>query len=87
MTKKKYSITKEKRDELKAELNSKGIPSMIYYPVPLHLQNPYKDTRYKKGDFKVTESLCDNVLSLPMHTEMDEEQQQFIANTIKKFLS
>jgi UDP-2-acetamido-2-deoxy-ribo-hexuluronate aminotransferase len=76
-----------KRDELKAELNSKGIPSMIYYPVPLHLQNPYKDTRYKKGDFKVTESLCDNVLSLPMHTEMDEEQQQFIADTIKKFLS
>jgi UDP-2-acetamido-2-deoxy-ribo-hexuluronate aminotransferase len=48
-----------------------NIPVMIYYPVPLHLQKAYLDPRYKHGDFPVTEALCDTVISLPMHTELD----------------
>ena len=55
-------------------LTSKEIPAMIYYPVPLHLQKAYLDPRYKPGDFPVTEHLCETVFSLPMHTELDQEQ-------------
>jgi dTDP-4-amino-4,6-dideoxygalactose transaminase len=53
---------------------------MIYYPIPLHLQKAYRDERYKPGDFPVTEKLCNSVLSLPMHTELNED----ILNTITK---
>lgn len=73
------------RDALKDYLQSKNIPSMIYYPVPFHLQEAFSYLPYKKGDFPVTEYLCEHVLSLPMHTELDEEQQQYVCNEIKKF--
>lgn len=63
------------------------IPAMIYYPVPLHLQKAYLDPRYKKGDFPVTEHLCDTVVSLPMHTELDEEQLKFITDTLLEFVN
>ncbi len=59
------------RTAMREFLAAKGIPSMIYYPVPLHLQKAYTDPRYKEGDFPVTEHLCANVISLPMHTEMN----------------
>ena len=62
------------RDELREKLAEKNIPAMIYYPVPLHLQKAYQDPRYKAGDFPVAEKLVKCVLSLPMHTELDEEQ-------------
>jgi UDP-2-acetamido-2-deoxy-ribo-hexuluronate aminotransferase len=74
------------RDELKNYLQSKGVPSMIYYPVPLHLQKAYQYLGYKEGDFPVTEQLCKYVLSLPMHTELDEEQLNFITNTVLEFV-
>ncbi len=61
------------RNELRDYLNSHDIPAMIYYPVPLHLQKAYKSERYAAGDFPVTEYLCENVISLPMHTELDSE--------------
>ena len=60
----------------------KGIPAMIYYPVPLHLQKAYQDPRYKQGDFPVAEELCATVLSLPMHTELDEEQLKYITDAV-----
>lgn len=63
------------------------IPAMIYYPVPLHLQKAYLDQRYKKGDFPVTEHLCDTVVSLPMHTELDEEQLRYITETLLEFVN
>jgi len=63
-------------------LNEKGIPAMIYYPVPLHLQKAYQDERYKAGDFPVAEKLSECVMSLPMHTELDEEQLKYIAETV-----
>lgn len=66
-------------------LRSKGIPSMIYYPAPLHLQNAYKYLRYKPGDLPVTEKLCKQVISLPMHTELEEDQMNYITDTILEF--
>lgn len=73
------------RQEFIQYLLNAGIPSMIYYPVPCHLQKAYKHFGYKVGDLKTTESLSRTVLSLPIHTEMDEKQQDFIIKTIKAF--
>jgi dTDP-4-amino-4,6-dideoxygalactose transaminase len=73
------------RDQLQAELNSKGIPNKVYYPVPLHLQKAYNLVGYKVGDIPVSEKLSNAVLSLPMHTELDEEQIDFISDCIRKF--
>ena len=64
-----------------------GIPSMIYYPVPNHLQKAYSYFGYKAGDLPVTEDLCSRVMSFPIHTEMDTEQQQFIIDRILSFRS
>ncbi len=75
------------RDELKAYLQEKGVPTMVYYPVPLHRQNAYLEYGYSEGDFPIAESLCKKVLSLPIHTEMKSEQQDFIINTIKFFFT
>lgn len=72
------------RDEIKAKLNSQDIPAMIYYPIPLHLQKAYQDPRYKEGDFPVAERLSACVLSLPMHTELDNEQLDFIISAVKE---
>jgi dTDP-4-amino-4,6-dideoxygalactose transaminase len=68
-------------------LASKDIPAMIYYPVPLHLQKAYVDPRYKPGDFPVTEALCQAVFSLPMHTELEEEQLDYIVNSVLEFIN
>lgn len=70
------------RDTLRAELGDKGIPAMVYYPVPLHLQKAYRDDRYAEGDFPVAERLSGCVLSLPMHTELDEEQLEYITRGV-----
>lgn len=80
-------ILNGKRDALAQHLQEAGIPFGIYYPVPLHLQKAYTDSRYKEDNFKVTNQLCEEVLSLPMHTELDSEQINFISDTILKFLS
>ncbi len=68
-------------------LAAKGIPAMIYYPVPLHLQKAYIDPRYKPGDFPVTEALSESVVSLPMHTELDDEQLNHIVNSVLEFVN
>ena len=70
------------RDQLRADLAERGIPAMIYYPVPLHQQKAYLDPRYKDGDFPVAERLAACVLSLPMHTELDEEQLEYITSNV-----
>lgn len=73
------------RNALRAFLASKDIPAMIYYPIPLHMQKAYTDPRYKEGDFPVTEKLCASVISLPMHTELDEEQLKYITDSVLEF--
>jgi dTDP-4-amino-4,6-dideoxygalactose transaminase len=78
-------VPAESRDELKAWLQEKQIPSMIYYPVPLHLQKAYMDLGYKEGDFPVSEQHAKTVLSLPMHSELEEEQLNYISEQIHTF--
>ncbi len=72
------------RDQLRAALNERGIPNMVYYPYPIHLHKAYKYLGYKQGDLPVSEQLAHQVISLPMHTEMDTEQLEFIVDAVKK---
>lgn len=75
------------REALRNALAEAGIPAMIYYPVPLHMQKAYQDSRYKEGDFPVAERLANCVLSLPMHTELDEEQLAYITQNVLEALN
>lgn len=75
------------RDALVKHLNAHDIPCGVYYPIPLHKQKAYEDTRYNEADFKVTNKLVKEVISLPMHTELDDEQIEFITSTILKFIN
>ena len=75
------------RNALHQHLLDNGIPNGIYYPVPLHSQKAYTDTRYKESDFEVTNELINTVISLPMHTELDNEQIDFITSTILNFIN
>jgi len=74
------------RDGLMQYLLDKGIPCAIYYPIPLHSQKAYLDARYKEEDFPVTNLLAKQVISLPMHTELDDEQIKFITDSVIEFL-
>jgi len=79
-------IVDANRDALMQHLLDKGIPCAIYYPIPLHSQKAYLDSRYKEEDFPVTNQLVKEVISLPMHTELDDEQIKFITDSILEFL-
>ena len=75
-----------KRDELKTYLEENGIPSMIYYPYPIHQQKAYLESPHRvAGSLTNTENLCKEVLSLPMHTELEDGIIETIASTIKDF--
>ncbi len=78
-------IKDRNRDELKTYLETHGIPTMIYYPVPLHLQKAYRQEKFPEGSFPVTEKLSKTVISLPIHTEQSESEVQYIASIISKF--
>jgi len=80
-----YTILAPNRDELKRHLEQKGIPTGIYYPLPLHLQEAYKDLGYKKGDMPVAEKTCKSNLSLPLYPEMPDEQIKYIADSVIEF--
>ncbi|MCK8522312.1 DegT/DnrJ/EryC1/StrS family aminotransferase [Aquimarina sp. D1M17] len=75
------------RDALVKHLNDNGIPCGVYYPIPLHSQKAYQDTRYNEADFPVTNQLVKEVISLPMHTELDDEQIDFITKTVIDFVT
>lgn len=74
-----------KRDGLKEFLAKEGIPTMIYYPVPLHLQKAYYQSGFGEGSFPVTEGLSKSVISLPIHTEMSTAQVEFICDRVKQY--
>lgn len=74
------------RDGLKTFLAENDVPSMIYYPIPLHKQKPYSGVN-ATGSFKVTEKLCEQVISLPIHTEMELEQQEYIIDKVLEFVN
>ena len=75
------------RDALVAHLNENGIPCGVYYPIPLHRQKAYVDDRYNENDFKVTNDLVNSVISLPMHTELEDDQIDFITETVLNFVN
>ena len=75
------------RDALHQHLLDHNIPCAIYYPVPLHSQKAYTDERYNEEDFKVTNKLIKSVISLPMHTELEEDQLKFITQTVLNFIN
>lgn len=74
------------RDAMMQHLLDKGIPCAIYYPIPLHLQKAYLDSRYKEEDFQNTNLLVKEVISLPMHTELDDQQIKFITDSVLEYL-
>ncbi len=80
-------ILNGERDALVDHLTERGIPCGVYYPIPLHLQKAYKDERYKEEDFAVTNQLVRQVISLPMHTELDDEQINYISKTVIDFIN
>ncbi len=73
------------RDELQEYLKGKGVPTMIYYPLPAHKQKGYASAHFESGSLTQTEILCQNVISLPIHTEMTEEMQSYIIDTVLGF--
>ena len=75
------------RDNLKTHLHQRGIPTMVYYPLPLHHQKAYANVGQVAGDLSVTEDLCSRVLSLPIHTELTEEQVSYISETVVCYFS
>ena len=70
------------RSAVQQRLSERGVPAMVYYPIPLHLQKAYASERYQAGDFPVAEQLSNCVLSLPMHTELDEAQLAYIVQSV-----
>jgi dTDP-4-amino-4,6-dideoxygalactose transaminase len=80
-------VTDGRRDELQIFLKENGVPSMVYYPIPIHQQKAYHGSSVSQSAFPISERLSDEVLSLPMHTELDEEQLHHIVETIRKFFS
>ena len=74
------------RDGLQKHLSDKGISNAVYYPVPLHQQKAYLDVRYTDGSFPIAEKLAANVLSLPIHTELNDEQLKFITDAVLEFV-
>ena len=77
-----YVIRISDRDKIKDLLKAAGVPSMIYYPSPIHLQKAYAYLGYKTGDFPVAEKLCSEVLALPIHTEITSEEQEYVVKSL-----
>lgn len=75
------------RDGLVKHLQANNIPCGVYYPIPLHKQKAYVDERYKEENFTVTNQLVKECISLPMHTELDDEQIKFITDHVKEFIN
>ena len=82
-----YVIRLSKRDKIKELLKEAGVPTMIYYPSPIHLQKAYAYLGYKTGDFPIAEKLCREVLALPVHTEISAQEQEYVVNSLIKSIN
>jgi dTDP-4-amino-4,6-dideoxygalactose transaminase len=80
-----YVLKTDRREELQAHLKEKGIPTMVYYPSPMHFQIAYKHYGQGPGSMPVSEALCSDVMALPMHPYMDSETAKFITDSVKGF--
>ncbi|MFW6016867.1 MAG: DegT/DnrJ/EryC1/StrS family aminotransferase, partial [bacterium] len=81
-----YVVRVSNRDELQRKLKEKGISTAVYYPVPLHLQECYKEFGYKEGDLVISEQACKEVLALPIDPEISAEQVEYVIGIIKKYM-
>ena len=82
-----YTIRTEQRDLLCEKLNSYGVEAIIYYPIPIHLQEAFSYLRYKKGDLPVTEKICSEIISLPMYPEITNDTQKYVVDLIKQIVT
>lgn len=84
-----YTLKLQNKDHeaFRDYLKDKGIPTMVYYPLPMHLQKAYSDYGCKEGDFPVSERLCTEVVSIPIHTQMNEAMLEFITLAIKSYFN
>lgn len=82
-----YAIQTDRRDELQKHLEEQGVPTIIYYPLPLHLQTVYADQGWREGDFSVAESISKRILPLPMYPELTDEQVDHVINAVRKFFA
>lgn len=84
-----YTLRTEasRRDGIREFLKQRGVPTMVYYPVPMHLQKAYTGYGYRKGDFPVAEELSQTVFSIPMHTELDRDQLEYISNSVRDYFT
>lgn len=82
-----YAIEVEKRDDMRAFLSTQGIETNIHYPIPIHLQEAYKNEGYKESMYEVTEKKASHLLSLPMYPELTNEEIEYVCSKIKEFLS
>ncbi len=81
-----YAVRVKNRDKVADKMKEKGISVLIHYPIPLHLQEAYKDLKHKKGDFPVSEKISDEILSLPMFPHMKKEQVEYVCSSLKDVL-
>ena len=80
-----YTIRVQKRDELRTYLKENGVGTEVYYPLPMHLQNCYRDLGHRKGAFPASERAAEEVLSLPIYAELTCEQQGYVVEKIAEF--
>lgn len=80
-----YTIQTERRDDLRAFLQSQGVSSAVYYPVPLHLQPCFAPLGYRRGDLPVSERVCGRVLSLPCHPMLEDDDIEYVASCVLAF--
>ena len=77
-----YSVLAEQRDAMLEKLKSRGVPTAVYYPKPLHLQEAFRSLGYKKGDYPESERIADSIFSVPMHPYLKEDVQDYIVESI-----
>jgi UDP-2-acetamido-2-deoxy-ribo-hexuluronate aminotransferase len=77
-----YSVLSDRREELQGKLKAAGIPTAIYYPLPLHLQQAFASLRYSRGEFPVSESCAERIFSIPMHPYLNESDQKRVAENL-----
>jgi dTDP-4-amino-4,6-dideoxygalactose transaminase len=82
-----YAVLTDQRDELQAHLNQHGVSTIIYYPLPLHLQKVYADLGYREGDLPVSEAVSRRILPLPIFPELTDEQADYVTATIRGFFT
>ena len=80
-----YVIRAPHRDALQRHLEAAGISTVIHYPIPIHLQQAYTDLGYSKGDFPITETAADQILSLPIYPEMQRDAIEYVCETVERF--